>query len=1098
MLMEKQEEQEIIELTKSLLWEYFRYNRVDDLIAHFADDIVWLGSGQQMSAVGKEAVSQWFLNGRGDLIPCELTDERYIVRKLAPDCYLCEGEGRLESLKGLTAHIKEWQRVTFIYQRENDGYKIVHLHHSTPYKGVQEGELFPIQEATSAYEELQSWLNQRDQQIELMMTQLPGGMQISYNDEDYTTKWASDSLCDMLGYSGPEEYTRYTNNSAQGLIVPEDFDRVCREIAESFRTSDKYTVEYRLKRKDGTILWVSDLGKLALDPEGNEVIYCFITDINERKAQALEIEKADKEIQRKAAFLSQLYDTVPCGIVQFAIDDSHKLISINQAGGTIYGYKNAQDYMAHVVSPFDQVLEADQEKIHHIVDQLELGGEVVSYSRQIKRCDGSEGWISVLMERLVNADGQEVIQAVYTDITQMKLMEKMQEQERLLENTILRTAIYIAYPLILSIDLTTNSYDSFTDGSFSENRDWSVQSAYDQFLSEAVSAAYPAYQAEFRQRFSRENILRQFASGEREIYMELQFKGHDQVYHWVSVQMIAVQNPVNTDILAICLLKVLDKQRAEQARQEQILRDALLGAQAANQAKSDFLSRMSHDIRTPMNAIIGMSTIGQLKYDDPLQVQDCFQKIDASSRYLLSLINDILDMSKIETGKMTIIREKFDFIELIREIEDIIYPQAKENKLDFEIYHQEPIQKYYIGDALRIKQILMNLLSNALKFTNPGGKININIREIKRTNGFVYLEFLISDTGIGISEEFLKRIFEPFEQENAGGGRNNIGSGLGLSIVYNLVQLMGGTIMVSSQKGMGTTFKVNVPLELLDDDAQKEQERKFQELLHDQAILVVDDDLQIGEQTKKIFGDSGAYTLWVESGLEAVEAVRRSLEKGRTFDLALIDWRLPDIDGLETTRRIRELVGPRTMIIIISAYDPHEIEKLAKDVGVDHFMAKPLFRSSIFDALLKWNNSHLPQSKAKKRDDVLLHDRRVLLVEDNQLNLEIAQSLLEMNGLQVETAENGALAVERFSESKLGYFDAILMDIRMPMMDGITATRVIRSLDRADASAIPILAMTANAFDEDKNQALSAGMNHFLVKPINIDQLLKELESVIR
>lgn len=304
MLMEKQEEQEIIALTKSLLWKYFRYNDVDDLIAHFADVLSGLGNGQHMSAVGKEAVSKWFLGGQGDLIPCEITDERYIVRKLAPDCYLCEGENQLESIKGLAAHIKEWQRVTLIYQRQGDTYKIVHLHNSNPNKGVQEGELFPIQEAKAAYEELQSWLDQRDQQIELMMSQLPGGMQISYNDEVYKTKWVSDSLCAMLGYSSPEEYARYTNNDAQGFILSEDFERVRREIAESFCTSDKYTVEYRVKRKDGTIRWVSDLGKLALDPDGSEMIYCFITDINERKAQALEIEKANQEIKRKAAFLS--------------------------------------------------------------------------------------------------------------------------------------------------------------------------------------------------------------------------------------------------------------------------------------------------------------------------------------------------------------------------------------------------------------------------------------------------------------------------------------------------------------------------------------------------------------------------------------------------------------------------------------------------------------------------------------------------------------------------------------------------------------------------------------------------------------------------
>ena len=306
MFMDKQEEQEIIDLTKTLLWGYFRYNDVESLVASFADDIVWLGGGQQMRAEGKEAVGKWFLDGKSDLIPCELSQERYVVRKLAPDCYLCEGEGQMESLKGLEAHICEWQRITFIFQRQGDALKVVHIHNSVPYKGVQDDELFPIQEATAAYKELQGRLNQRDQQIELMMSQLPGGMQICYNDAVYSTKWLSDSLCAMLGFKQPEEYAQATGNCARGLILPEDFERVRQEIDKSFKTSDKYTVEYRIRCQDGKIRWVSDLGKLAVDPDGEEVIYCFITDIDERKAQELVIENANKELKRKAAFLTQL------------------------------------------------------------------------------------------------------------------------------------------------------------------------------------------------------------------------------------------------------------------------------------------------------------------------------------------------------------------------------------------------------------------------------------------------------------------------------------------------------------------------------------------------------------------------------------------------------------------------------------------------------------------------------------------------------------------------------------------------------------------------------------------------------------------------
>lgn len=811
----------------------------------------------------------------------------------------------------------------------------------------------------------------------------------------------------------------------------------------------------------------------------------------ERLQSALNIRNIEYEHQAK--FLEQLYNTVPCGILQFSTDAAHELIALNPMTWKLYGYDSEEEYRSHIKSPLQAVEPEDYDWILNTIEGLELNGRAVSYHRRCVRKSGEEAWINVVMGRIVNSNGQEVIQAVFTDITDQMRLEKAQEQERILENRFLRAAIYTAYPLIMSVDLTKDTYSCFVNSQ--EVYSIPDKGRYSEMQEECAVDVSASYQEDFGACFRREEILRRFRHGEHEIYMEMQAKGEDGANHWVSVHMIAVENPFDDDVLAIGLVKVLDEQRMEQARQEQLLRDALVAAKAASRAKSDFLSRMSHDIRTPMNAVIGMTTIGQLKAGDERAVRDCFQKIDASSKYLLSLINDILDMSKIETDKMEIAHECFELRDFAGEINQIIYPQAAEKEINYEMKYQEPLERVYIGDPLRMKQILMNLLSNALKFTPSGGIIDVNIREESRSNGVSRLQFAVRDTGVGMAEEYMERIFQPFEQENPGNGRDNIGSGLGLSIVYNLVQLMGGTIAVKSKKHEGTVFTVTIPFQLVSDDDAREQERKRQNLLKGFQVLVVDDDPDICRQTSVILEDIGARTVWADSGLRAVDMVRESLEKNRLFDIAMIDWKMPGIDGIETARRIRRLTGPDTMIIMISAYDWSGIEEEARDAGIDCFVAKPLFRSVIYDAFTK-----MADKEAQERKPVLsgLDGCRILLVEDNKLNQEIARTLLEMEEAVVEVAENGEIAVESFRNREPGYYQVILMDIRMPVMDGIEATKVIRGLDHPDAGTIPIVAMTANAFEEDKKEAFDAGMTGYLVKPLDINLLVNELERILK
>ena len=1097
-MLEQERLQEAEALAAKILHRYFCESDLDFMISTFAPDIAWIGGGVKMQAEGAEAVAAFFRAGAGDMFPCDLEDERYVVRALGGGSYLCEASGWLRPKQGTDLYLHTQQRTTFVFRTRPDGaLETVHIHNSMPYAEIRDDELFAVSAAKEAYEKLQKDLNQRDSQIELMLSHLPGGMMMCLPDDRFTTLWISEGLCRMLGYDDAAAYAAATGNCCEGFIVPEDMGRMLAQVRAALKNGASYYAEYRVRRADGRQIWVADFGKTTPGPGGEaEVINCFLTDISARKAEEEKAARANDEVRRQADFLAQLYDTVPCGVLQFNSDERHAVVNLNRMVWQFYGYASEAEYRAAVKTPFDLVLPEDRPQIEALVRAVRPGQAPLSYVRKARRKDGATVWLNAAIQRLVNVDGEDVYQAVFTDVTEIHALQQAQQEQQLIENKALRAAICTAYPLILTVNLTKDTYHCFV-----EEQDTYIipqrRGSYGDLAAVATRHAAPTYRADYAAKFDRQALLRRFAAGEREVYMELQQLGVDQQYHWVSHHIIYVENPVGSDVLAIELVKSLDDLRAQRAREEQLLRDALAAAEAASQAKSDFLSRMSHDIRTPMNAIIGMSTIGQLKLGDPARVQDCFCKIDTSSRYLLSLINDILDMSKIETGKVELAREQFDLTQLIGEINTIIFPQSLERGLRFEVRHREPLERYYLGDVLRIKQILMNLLSNALKFTGQGGSVVVGIEEQRRTNGFAYLQFTVQDTGIGMSPQFLQRIFLPFEQESTEAARNNVGSGLGLAIVHNLVQLMSGTITVESRQGEGTCFRVVLPLELANSDDEREQRRKSAELLRGSEVLVVDDDAIVGEQTAAILGEIGAHSVWVDSGAKAVELVRVATEQGRAYDIAMIDWRMPDMDGVETTRRIRKLVGPETTIIIISAYDWSTIEAEARRAGADCFIAKPLFRSAVYDALLQMDvarhGSHAPAAVLPAERAA---GRRVLLVEDNELNREIAQSLLEMSGYEVDTAENGKVALERFAGAPAGHYLAVLMDIRMPVMDGLAATRAIRALKRADAATVPIVAMSANAFAEDRALAYEAGVNSYLVKPLELAQLLRELDSL--
>lgn len=531
----------------------------------------------------------------------------------------------------------------------------------------------------------------------------------------------------------------------------------------------------------------------------------------------------------------------------------------------------------------------------------------------------------------------------------------------------------------------------------------------------------------------------------------------------------------------------------ELKRQQKILQDALLVAQKANDAKRDFLSRMSHEIRTPMNAIIGMSAVAFNYLDDKKRTADCLRKITFSSKHLLMLLNDVLDMSKIENGKLNIRQELFDLKNLVTSLADINYGIATAKGLAFEIVISGFKDELLLGDSMRVNQILLNLLSNAIKFTPKGGSVRLEIRMLRSASDKIWLRFIVKDSGIGMKKEFLEHLYEPFEQADNGIARKYGGTGLGMAITKNLVAIMDGTIEVESQEGAGTTFMVDLPFGVSKVDKKTAAE------MEEMRVLVVDDDNDTCEHAVVLLKGMGVNVDWALNGFEAIEKVRSACEDdGRCYDVCFIDWCMPELDGIETARRMRRYVGPDVLIIIISAYDWSGIEEQAKAAGVNAFIAKPFFASNLYNTLLTVSRKpKLGFSAVGNKETYDFGGKKVLLVEDNELNMEIASELLKFVNLQVEHAENGKVAVDIFRNSKEKEYALIFMDIQMPLMNGYDAARCIRSSEHPAAGTIPIIAMTANAFNDDVQAAFDAGMNGHLAKPIDVEVLYKTIARYI-
>ena len=786
---------------------------------------------------------------------------------------------------------------------------------------------------------------------------------------------------------------------------------------------------------------------------------------------------------------------MPGGFFIYKSSGNEELLYANAAVLRIFGCGSLDEFKALTGFTFKGMLHPnDYEKTaQSINEQISSNDENFDYVEyRIIRKDGAVRWVDDYGHYTDTEAYGGIYYVFISDITDKFIAEQAQRDQR--DKMI--TALASDYRSVFHVDLDKDIAVCYrADPTDKEQpREGEPFRYFDCFKQYAKDAVDESYREGFLRFIEPDNVRK--ALSEKVIIAYRYLVHRDGEDYYEMIRMAGVRHAADRDdhiVHAIGLgLTNIDSEVREAMAKNQALSEALAAAEEANKAKTVFLSNMSHEIRTPMNAIIGLDSLALRNESLDPETREYLEKIGGSARHLLGLINDILDMSRIESGRMVLRKEEFSFRFMLEQINSMVMTQCSEKGLKYECRVIGGVSDFYIGDDMKLKQVLINILSNAIKFTNPPGEVYLTVERTAVFEDQSTLHFVIKDTGIGMDASFIPKVFDTCTQEDSSRNNKYGSTGLGMAIAKNIVDIMNGTISVTSEKGVGTEFTVAVTLK----NSEHNNSEDFFIDIKDMRVLVVDDEEVAAEHARIVLDEAGIMADTCLSGTEALHMLEIQHLKQQPYNLVLLDWKMPNMDGIECAKEIRKLYSSETTIIILTSFNWEEIMDEALHIGVDSFLAKPLFASNVigeFERIARKNNMALFCEKQRAE----LAGRRILLAEDVFINAEIMKKLLEIKEAKIDHAENGRIAVNKFAKSEKGYYDAVLMDVRMPEMDGLEATETIRALDRPDAKNIPIIAMTANAFDEDVQRSLQVGMNAHLSKPVDPERLYQTLEELI-
>ena len=901
------------------------------------------------------------------------------------------------------------------------------------------------------------------------------------NSEIVNANW-SHEFRKMLGYHDTLDFPNKLE-SWSDLLHPQDKERVMVQLQAAIKDKTnqiKYQVEYRMRMKDNQYQWFRASAEVIrrLDGSASRIAGIFINIDGEKK----EIMQA----QKSAAFHRAFTKADLCEYYVNLEANTFDTFKVEPSLMTVFEQSHTWDELIrHFVDSY--VVETDKKAVSSFYDRGYIAERLKGLETELAlECritlNGEERWVRNVVIR-GEIEDSEYAMIFLRDITETKV-ESARHLQMAADNASMEQLIQSIVRLVdrfVVCDLENDRYEFYNLNGQMIYKPLGFYHDFQMQVLEKYKTLEPLEAIDIL--IAPDNIRKKLKS-ENDIYKFEYCSLDEKTYKIASYIPLEWKNGKLEKVL-LASMDVTQEKKAE-IESRQALKEAYRSAENANRAKTEFLSNMSHDIRTPMNAIIGLTAIAGANIESQDRVVECLGKITKSSRHLLGLINEVLDMARIESGRMSLAEEDFSLSELVDNLLTITKPAIDEHKHQLEVHIEHIEHEAVCGDSLRIQQIFVNLMSNAVKYTPDGGNITLTIKE--KPNGFSELgcyEFSIEDNGIGMTPEFQKIMFEPFSRADDHRTTKVQGTGLGMAIARNIVNLMNGDIQVESAPNKGTKITVTVYLKLQENEKEQEKE------LLDLPVLVVDDDKTCCESTVATLQEIGIAGEWVLTGKEAVERCAARHKTGRDYFAVILDWKMPEMDGIATARKIREQVGEDVTIIILTSFDFSEIEEEARAAGVNAFMAKPLFRSRLTATLRQFTSGKKEKNARNYLEDFAKENyagKRILLVEDNELNREIATEIIGMTGVTIDIAENGKIAVEKVMEAPEKWYDLIFMDIQMPIMNGYEATAAIRAL-AGSRGKVPIIAMTANAFAEDVQLAKNTGMNEHIAKPLDLNKL---------